>query len=273
MSAALPLIPVFMGEGYKYWSIRMKTLLKSQDRWGFVKQGYTDPDDKVNRLQENGKKDAKALAIIQQAVHDNVFSRIALATTSKQAWSTLQKEFKGDPKVIVVKLQSLRRDFETLMMKNGESLANFFVKGNDNSQSNAILWREDEGQDHLRESTQKLDSKANCWSKEKQANYLREEEDENKLFMAVADAVDTPNDVWFVDSGFSNHMCSKKEMFKELDESHKIQVKLGDDKSIQVEGKGTVAIKNGHGNTKLIYDVYFIPKLAHNLLCWAIGYY
>ena len=79
--------------------------------------------------------------------------------------------------------------------------------------------------------------KADCWSKEKQANYVQEEADDNKLFMAVADAVDVPNDVWFVDSGCSNHMCSNKEMFKELDESRKIQVRLGDDKSIKLRGK------------------------------------
>ncbi|GMP54920.1 hypothetical protein CsSME_00019913 [Camellia sinensis var. sinensis] len=51
-----------------------------------------------------------------------------VATTSKQAWSTLQKEFQGDSKVIVVKLQSLRRDFETLYMKNGESIADFLSR-------------------------------------------------------------------------------------------------------------------------------------------------
>ena len=48
------------------------------------------------------------------------FSRIAAATTSKQAWSILQKEFQGDSNVITVKLQSLRRDFETLLMTNDE---------------------------------------------------------------------------------------------------------------------------------------------------------
>ena len=88
----------------------------------------------------------------------------------------------------------------------------------------------------------------------KTSKCVQAEANDNKLFMAVADVVDVPNDVWFVDSGCSNHMCSNKEMFKELDESRKIQVRLGDDKSIQVEGKGTVAVKDGHGNTKLIYD-------------------
>ena len=86
----------------------MKTLLKSQDLWDMVETGYKDKDEE-SKLRENKKKDSKALVIIQQAVHDSVFARIAAASTSKQAWSILQKEFQGDSKAKVVRLQSLRR--------------------------------------------------------------------------------------------------------------------------------------------------------------------
>jgi len=105
----------------------MKTILKSQDLWDLVERGFADPDEE-NRLRDSKKKDAKALVFIQQAVHNSHFSRIATATISKQAWSILQKEFQGDSKVIVVRLQSLRRDFETLMMKNGESIVDFLSR-------------------------------------------------------------------------------------------------------------------------------------------------
>lgn len=44
--------------------------------------------------------------------------------------------------------------------------------------------------------------------------------------------------VWFVDSGCLNHMTCMKSMFKELDDSFKINVQLGNDKALQVEGKG-----------------------------------
>ncbi|KAA0033340.1 DUF4219 domain-containing protein [Cucumis melo var. makuwa] len=84
MGTTQPLIPIFKGEGYEFWSISMKTLLRSQNLWDLVEQGYANPDDK-DKLRENRKKDSKALVIIQQAVHDSVFSRIAAATTSKQA--------------------------------------------------------------------------------------------------------------------------------------------------------------------------------------------
>ena len=84
-----PLIPVFNGEKYEFWSIKMKTLFKSQDLWDLVENGYSEPDDDEARLKENKKNDSKALFFIQQAVHENIFSRIMGATTSKEAWRIL----------------------------------------------------------------------------------------------------------------------------------------------------------------------------------------
>ena len=141
-----------------------------------------------------------------------------------------------------------------------------------------------DAQGYQRQSTEKNRNKSNiqcyyckrfghvqaeCWKKErqeKQANYVEQEEDQVKLFMAYNEEVVSSNNIWFLDSGCSNHMTGIKSLFKELDESHKLKVKLGDDKQVQVEGKGTVAVNNGHGNVKLLYNVYFIPSLTQNLL-------
>ena len=79
---AMGAAPIFKGEGYELWSICLKTLLKSQDLWDLVERGYADPDEE-SRLRENKKKDSKALVIIQQVVHDFIFTRISAATTSK----------------------------------------------------------------------------------------------------------------------------------------------------------------------------------------------
>ena len=35
---------------------------------------------------------------------------------------------------------------------------------------------------------------------------------------------------------------------------------------MKVEGKGPFDTKTIHGNVKLLYDVQFLPSLAHNLL-------
>lgn len=74
------------------------------------------------------------------------------------------------------------------------------------------------------------------------------------------------NGVWFIDSGCSNHMSGTRSLFKELDESKKSEVRLGNDKAMKDEGKGTVALKTSQGNIKLLHDVQYVPCLAHNLL-------
>ncbi|XP_052201693.1 uncharacterized protein LOC127807695 [Diospyros lotus] len=59
---------------------------------------------------------------------------------------------------------------------------------------------------------------------------------------------------------------NKKSSFRELDESQRSEVRLGDDNQMQVEGKCTIAIKTSQGNVKLLHDVQYAPNLAHNLL-------
>lgn len=61
-------LPIFDGEGYEHWSIMMRTLFRSQDLWEFVENGFPEQDEE-GKLRENRKKDAKALYLIQQALH------------------------------------------------------------------------------------------------------------------------------------------------------------------------------------------------------------
>lgn len=58
---------------------------------------------------------------IHQGVNDEVFEKIADATTSKKAWDTPMTSFKGVDKVKKVILQTLRRQYELL-----ESFEAFF---------------------------------------------------------------------------------------------------------------------------------------------------
>jgi gag-polypeptide of LTR copia-type len=65
---------------------------------------------------ETAKCDAKALFFIQQVVVDTVFTKITAAASAKEAWSTLKIAFQGNSKVREIRLQGLRREFETLNM-------------------------------------------------------------------------------------------------------------------------------------------------------------
>ncbi|XP_015060545.1 uncharacterized protein LOC107006531 [Solanum pennellii] len=130
-SSSQPLMPIFTGEKYEFWSIKIKTLFKSQGVWELVEEGFVDlagSDEEAEKLKEIKKKDAKSFSLIQQAVHDTIFSRIAAATTSSQAWKILKKEFQGSAKVITVKLQTYHRNFETLSMKSNESVHTYLSR-------------------------------------------------------------------------------------------------------------------------------------------------
>ncbi|GAV70587.1 UBN2 domain-containing protein, partial [Cephalotus follicularis] len=70
-------------------------------------------------------KDADALAKIHLAVSDSIFPRIMNSTSAKEAWDTLQDDFKGTVKIRAIKLQTLRRDFENLRMTEGETIKDF----------------------------------------------------------------------------------------------------------------------------------------------------
>ncbi|KAM0060991.1 hypothetical protein Hdeb2414_s0004g00130691 [Helianthus debilis subsp. tardiflorus] len=92
-------IPVFFkGGSYDFWSIKMKTLLKSEGLWDFVETDDTKASDELVFQKEYEKQDAKALFLIQQAVDESNFSSIAAATSAKQAWSLLKTEYQGSKK-------------------------------------------------------------------------------------------------------------------------------------------------------------------------------
>lgn len=61
-------------------------------------------------------------------MEDEVFPHIMSASTSKQAWDTLQEVFQGSKKVRSIKLQALRRDFENIKMKENEIVKDYFLR-------------------------------------------------------------------------------------------------------------------------------------------------
>jgi len=63
--------------------------------------------------------------------------------------------------------------------------------------------------------------------------------------------------IWFLDSGCSNHMCEKKEYFSYLDESYKDSIKLGNNSSMNVTGKGNIQL-NMNDKTYIIIIVFFL---------------
>ncbi|XP_048131650.1 uncharacterized protein LOC125314188 [Rhodamnia argentea] len=86
------------------------------------------------------------------------------------------------------------------------------------------------------------------------------------LMLAFKENADEKNDTWYLDTGASNHMCGRKEIFVEIDETVKGKVSFGDNSQILVEGKGTILIHLKNGTRRFITNVYYVPKMSSNIL-------
>ncbi|GJX76734.1 hypothetical protein Tco_0323545 [Tanacetum coccineum] len=59
----------------------------------------------------------------------------------------------------------------------------------------------------------------------------------------LLNASNKENNAWYIDSGCSKHMCGAGSMFKELDESQRKEMTLGNDWKMKVEGKVILQLK------------------------------
>ncbi|KAJ0018358.1 hypothetical protein Pint_11991 [Pistacia integerrima] len=115
-------IPIFTGENYDVWSIKMKTYFLSQDLWDIVNYenyleitGSTLSEEYQKQLKESKKNDAAALFILRQAVDDNIFRKISRAQKAKEAWDALKEEFTGIPQTISLAVGTEPEDFKKYM--------------------------------------------------------------------------------------------------------------------------------------------------------------
>ncbi|KAG7599301.1 Integrase catalytic core [Arabidopsis suecica] len=127
-------IPIFNGESYGFWKIKMITILKTRKLWEIVENGVTanpsseSTSESIREREDQLMKDMLALQILQSAVSESIFPRIAPASTAKDAWNALEMEFQGSSQVKMINLQTLRREYENLKMEEGETINDFTTK-------------------------------------------------------------------------------------------------------------------------------------------------
>ncbi|XP_019459889.1 PREDICTED: uncharacterized protein LOC109359647 [Lupinus angustifolius] len=107
-------LPTLDGKNYEIWHIQMKVLFGYQEVLEIVQNGYQFVREDATETQrstfrECKKRDFKALFVIHQCVDESNFEKIS-------------------KKVKKVKLQTLRREYELLQMKDGDTIANYFTK-------------------------------------------------------------------------------------------------------------------------------------------------
>ncbi|XP_052482968.1 uncharacterized protein LOC128036130 [Gossypium raimondii] len=124
--------PVFNGEGYNIWVVKMKTYMQAFDLWEVVNSDVEPLPLRANpavaqirQHSDDRAKRYKAMLCIQNSVSDVIFTRIMACESPKQAWDKLKVEFQGNEITRQQQLLNLRRDFENLKMKEEETVKQY----------------------------------------------------------------------------------------------------------------------------------------------------
>ena len=94
-------------------------------------------------------------------------------------------------------------------------------------------------------------------------NFTEEKQVEGTMFYA-SQASGTNRDVWYIGSGFSNHMTIKKHMFIEMYPYATPIIKMGNGQVVEWNGNEIIVVQTKRG-TNHIRDVLLVPDLEHNL--------
>jgi hypothetical protein len=122
--------PLFNGEGYALWKIRMKKFMLALDFdiWKSVVDGYIAPTSPPKDF--GGKKicDDKSRAVngILAGLTDSICVKFMHYKSAKEIWDKLEVVYEGDDKFKEAKLQTYRTQFENLKMKEEENIVEYF---------------------------------------------------------------------------------------------------------------------------------------------------
>ncbi|XP_015168340.1 uncharacterized protein [Solanum tuberosum] len=127
--------PMFTGENYHIWVIKMKAYLKALSLWETIESEDDplplgpNPTVAQMKIYEDAKsRKPKALTCLHSALSDVIFTRIMACETPKEVWEKLKEEFDGSDRVKTVKLLTLKREFEMLRMKEGDTVKEYSAK-------------------------------------------------------------------------------------------------------------------------------------------------
>ncbi|GJX69038.1 putative zinc finger, CCHC-type containing protein [Tanacetum coccineum] len=116
-------VPILTSVNYPVWSVKVKSIMDAYGLWGTVEpRGLGEEPDE--------KKSKQALAFLFQAIPEDMVLQMASYTDPKQVWDGLKTRFLGVDRVRTARLATLRKELETMRMKEGEAVDDFVAKLN-----------------------------------------------------------------------------------------------------------------------------------------------
>ncbi|RVW23149.1 Cycloartenol synthase [Vitis vinifera] len=281
-------IPVFNGEHYHIWAVKMRFYLRSQGLWNVVMSEADPPPLGANPTvaqmkayeEEKLKKD-KAITCLHSGLADHIFTKIMNLETPKQVWDKLQGEFEGSERVKNVRLLTLKREFELMKMKDDESVKDYSGRLMDvvnqmrlleltsklHAQEQRVLMRGDEATEGAFQANHKGKNSGNLQGKKffKNSRGKAEGSSRKGKFPPCSHCKRTNHaekDCWHK-VGCTSHMTKHLSIFTSIDRSVQPKVKLGNGEVVQAKGKGTIAIstKRGHVFSAKLMRVLFGTKI------------
>ncbi|XP_031387213.1 uncharacterized protein LOC116200504 [Punica granatum] len=127
--------PVFDGENYQAWAVKITAFMEGCDLWEAVEEDYkvaplpNNPTMAQIKLHKEKKtRKAKAKSCLYAAVSPTIFTRVMRLESAKAIWDYLKEEYEGDEKIRGMKVLNLLREFERLQMEERETVKEFADK-------------------------------------------------------------------------------------------------------------------------------------------------
>ncbi|XP_022877128.1 uncharacterized protein LOC111395387 [Olea europaea var. sylvestris] len=127
--------PIFDGENYQLWAVRMETYLEALDLWEAVEEDYEVPPlpnnptmAQIKIHKERRTRKSKAKATLYAAVSTTIFTRIMSLKSAKEVWDYLKEEYAGDERIRGMQVLNLIREFELQKMKESETIKEYSDK-------------------------------------------------------------------------------------------------------------------------------------------------
>lgn len=109
--------PMLTRMNYTEWSLLMKVKLEARGIWDAIKFGGDDFHE-----------DWMALEAILQAVPAEMVAGLAVKRTAKEAWEAIRAMRVGPDRVQKGKVQQLKKEFEMISFRDGESVDDFALR-------------------------------------------------------------------------------------------------------------------------------------------------
>jgi hypothetical protein len=92
------------------------------------------------------------------------------------------------------------------------------------------------------------------------------DETKAQAFLGTSCSDDDHLEGWYLDTGATNHMTGRGNVFSELDRAVQGTVKFEDGSVINICGKGTFIFSGRHDEHKVLTGVYWIPRLKNSII-------